>query len=353
MTEDIQVTGILPDEENRWNDLLFSAINGSYRQSIPFEYTQKLNGREIETFVFSKNGRDIAGVHYALKKSKKNLINVADVLSGFVFAHEPDEILLSFLVNHFYEWAKSNGASYARINPWMPLSHSGNQTQYSSLFTNEMSRFGFRPINKGKHTYWIDLLENDEKILSKMQPQVRNKIRKGERSGLVMEKYERIDSDLIKTFWSLYDSLGRIKGFHTISRERFDMEIVSMVNHNLANLFFTKFNDTIINVAIASNFGEASYYYGAINPDFKSLKDCPSPGPFSQWFMIQTMKSKKLKVYDLGFCPGPVPQKEHPNYTVWKYKYDFGGDHIEFLPTYGKIIKPIRGGLFYFKRYGK
>ena len=41
-----------------------------------------------------------------------------------------------------------------------------------------MNRAGFRPIKGGKHTYWIDLLKNDEDILTKMQPQVRNKIRK-------------------------------------------------------------------------------------------------------------------------------------------------------------------------------
>lgn len=352
MPEDFQITEIYPNEETRWNNLLFKAINASYRQSFPFEYAQKLNGREINTFIFSKYGEDIAGVHYSLKSSGNNLINVADILSGFVFASEPEDTLLSLLVNHFSEWTKSKGASYARINPWLPQSFSGELTRYSELFEKEMNRAGFRPIKGGKHTYWIDLLKNDEDILTKMQPQVRNKIRQGQRSGLVVEKYDSLDDDLTSSFWSLYDSLGRKKDFHTISRDRFDMEIVAMVNHKLANLFFTKFNDTIINVAVASNFGEASYYYGAINPDFKSLKGCPSPGPFSQWSMINTMKSRGLKIYDLGFCPGPVPQKEHPNYTVWKYKYDFGGDHVEFLPTYGKVFKPIRGRLFYYKRYG-
>jgi len=38
--------------------------------------------------------------------------------------------------------------------------------------------------------------------------------------------------------------------------------------------------------------------------------------------------------YDLGGSPGPVPEKGHPNYTVWCFKHDFGGQFVWTIPYY-------------------
>lgn len=67
--------------------------------------------------------------------------------------------------------------------------------------------------------------------------------------------------------------------------------------------------------------------------------------------MIKAMKYKGLKTYDMGFCPGAVPNINDPRYNIWKFKYDFGGNHVEFLPTYGKVLDPARGRLFQYWRY--
>jgi lipid II:glycine glycyltransferase (peptidoglycan interpeptide bridge formation enzyme) len=349
----MEVFEITPKEEERWNKLLFSSINASYRQCFPFEYAQKLNGREIHTFIFQHGGIDIAGAHYSIKGVIKNTISTADVLSGFVFKNEPDHELLAFLLDHFITWATNKNASYLRVNPWLPKTIADAETQFPALFASEMNRSGFTQLKSGRHTYWIDLLQSEEQLLKRMKPQIRNKIHKAEKSSLLIEIYDSVNDVLTNSFWSLYDSLGKSKGFHTLGKDRYNMEIVSMVNHGLANLFFVKFEGNIVNVTVASNFGESNYYYGAINPNFKKMGGCPSPGPFAQWSMIKFMKSRGLKVYDMGFCPGPIPVEDDPRYSIWRYKYDFGGDHVEFLPNYGKVLKPLTGKIFQYWRYKK
>jgi len=353
MSKKIQIVDITRKDEKRWNNLLFNSINASYRQSIPFEYAQELNGREIYTYIFQKNGVDIAGVHYSIKGAFVNFIKTADILSGFVFRKEPDHELVALLIDHFLNWAKKHKASFARIKTWLPKSIAGEETKYSSLLPEAIKYFGFMSIKPGRHTYWIDLTLSEEELLKRMKSQTRNKVRQGARSALIVKKHDVLNDEIIESFWSLYNNLGKLKAFHTLSKDRFEREIVSMVNHGLASLFFTQYEGQTVNVAVASNFGEANYYYGAISPEFKSIEGCPSPGPYSQWNMILSMKSKGLIIYDMGFCPGPIPIKGHPNYYIWRYKFDFGGDHVEFLPVYGKVLKPIRGRLFRYLRYKK
>ena len=58
------------------------------------------------------------------------------------------------------------------------------------------------------------------------------------------------------------------------------------------------------------------------------------------------MKNNGVGIYDMGFCPGPVPVLNHPAYNIWRFKYGFGGDHVEFLPTYGKVLDQIKGRAF-------
>jgi lipid II:glycine glycyltransferase (peptidoglycan interpeptide bridge formation enzyme) len=353
MQENIQVKQITIKEETRWNDLISNAVNGSFRQSFPFEYAQELNGREITTFIFEKEGVDIAGVHYSIKGSYNNFITIADILSGFVFREEPNQELLAFLIEHFICWAKKRQASYIRINSWLPKKIAGKETYYHNFFGEEMDSFGFSNILSGRHTYWIDLCLSEDELLKRLKPTTRNKVRKGEKSELLVEKYDYLDERLIELFWSLYGRLGKLKGFHTLNRDRFELEIVSVVNHGLANSFFTWFKGHVVNVTVVGNFGQSNYYYGAMDPGFKDLAECPSPGPYTQWEIIKAMKTKGVEIYDMGFCPGPIPIKEDPRYTIWRYKYDFGGDHVEFMPTFGKVLKPIRGRLFQYIRYKK
>jgi hypothetical protein len=38
---------------------------------------------------------------------------------------------------------------------------------------------------------------------------------------------------------------------------------------------------------------------------------------------------------------------------MWRFKHGFGGEPIEFMPTYGMTLSPIRGKLFQYLKYKK
>ncbi len=351
MESKINIVQLRRSDEKRWNDLLFHSVNSSYRQSMPFEYSKENNSRKIYTFIFEKNGIDIAGVHYSIKTSHYGIIKVADVLSGFVFREEPNEDILSFLIDHFLNWAKEKKVSFVRINPWLPKTIANSQTQYTTLFNNEMKTFEFKTIEQGRHTYWLDLSLSEEQLMANMKRQTRYDVRQGAKSDIKIECYEKSTEELFEIFWKFYNDLGSQKSFDTLSKSRFNKEVVSLMDSGLANLFLARFDNVVVNASLASNFGIASYMYGAMNPDYRKLENCPSPGHISQWTMIKEMRSKNLKTYDLGYAPGAVPIKSDPRYSIWRYKFGFGGDHVEFLPVYGKVIHQLRGRIFKYLRY--
>jgi lipid II:glycine glycyltransferase (peptidoglycan interpeptide bridge formation enzyme) len=184
-----------------------------------------------------------------------------------------------------------------------------------------------------------------------MKRQTRYDVRHASKSALKTIRYEKPNEEIFEIFWEMYSNLGNNKNFNILEKQYIKSQIFSLMESGLAYLFFVMYNDQIVNVAFASNFGQAAYLYGAMNSNFKNRKGFPSPGHLAQWEMITTMKAKGLKIYDLGFCPGPIPYSTHPRYHIWRFKYGFGGDHVEFLPTYGKVLRPLRGKIYQYVKY--
>lgn len=336
----------------RWNCLLEQSLYPSYLQTMAYEYSKQVNRRSISSFIFTKEGEDVAGVHYSIKHSKYNLLSTADILSGIVFKEKPNEKLLRFIVQHFCEFAQGESAAFIRLTPWLPMNIGEQKTNYEGLFSKVFTNLGFSIIKKGRHTYWIDLNKSEEELFKRMKPQVRRKIRKAINAGLELETYNTFSVEQVDVFYQLYKDLGNNKNFTVLSKSNFFSEVKSLMDEG-AVLFFLKYKSKIVDVALTSDIGMATYYHGAVNPDYKKLEGCPSPGHYMQWVMIKYMKNKGLKKYDMAYCPGPVPQTDHPNYGIWRFKYDFGGDHVEYLPTYGKAIRPFTGRLFKALKYRK
>ncbi|HAF30851.1 MAG TPA: hypothetical protein DCG75_17565 [Bacteroidales bacterium] len=334
-----------PEDEIRWANLLSVSQYSHYMAGSQFEYSRQTSGRSTTSFIFTKNGVDLAGVHYSLKKSFAGLLKTADIVSGIIFRDQPDNAVLSLILKHFIHWAKKQNAAYIRTTPWIPQKIGETITKFGEEFNLIFYKQGFKQISTGKSTYWIDLSLSEDELLKKMNSQTRRKIKLAQKANITIETFDQFSSENITLFYELYSHLGNRKNFETLSKSRFFTEIKSLFDGG-ATLFILKYHEVIINIGLATNKGIASYYHGALNPDYKKLEGCPSPGHYMQWVMIKHMKQKGLKFYDMAFCPGPVPIQSHPQFDMWRFKYSFGGDHVEFLPTFGKVLKLIRGRLF-------
>jgi hypothetical protein len=337
-----------PEDENRWTLLLSIAKHSNYMVSMPYAYSKDVDGRFTTSFIFSKDNIDIAGAHYSLVKSSLSLITVSDLKSGILFREDADPEIFRSILDHYLNWAKNNNVSFARINSWLPKIIDDRTITYSAEIEEFIHSKGFIRIVPPKHTYRIDLLQSEEELLKKMHTQTRYRVRQGLRSDIETIVYEKPEDEIIDKFWNQYRKIGEKKNFTMYNEGKFKHEIFALMQANLAKLFVEKFENTIINFSLASNLKIAYNMHGAINPEFKKLNGCPSPGQLAQWEMIRKVKSQGSVIYDMGFCPGPTPILEHPKFPIWSFKHGFGGSAVEFLPVYGKVLKPLRGRLFHF-----
>jgi len=341
------------DEAGGWNKLLEQALYPSYRASMPFQFVEREVDQEIVSFLFRYRDQDVAGAHYSLKRSFAGIISTSDIQSGIMFTSNPDSELVNYILDHFAGWSVRKKASYLRISPWLPAVTGDGRTEYHELLENALLKRGFRVIAPGRSTYWLDLTWTEEDMLSAMRPKTRYDIKHGIRSGLECQRIDRPENHIISNFWDMYSRLGTKKNFSILPERKFRDTVITLLNAGLASLFITSFKGRTVNISMASRTGIASYMFGAADPEFKNINGCPPPGNFAQWEMIRTMKSLGLKVYDMGFCPGAVPYTEHPSYDIWRFKFGFGGKHVQFMPTYGKVLKPVSGRIFQYLRYKK
>ncbi len=342
----MRVEQLTENDEDKWNDLLSISINGSYRQSMAIEYAHILEGRKIHSYLFYKDKKVVAGVHYSLKYFPMKLGLVADVLSGWVFSEEPNYELLSYLIKHFIKWAKQHSAAIIRFNFWLPENISGQKTSYASLVEELTEDNKCKFLTPGRSTYWIDLTQDEDSLMAKMKAQTRYNIRKAYRMGMQIEVHENPNNKVFETFWQLYNKRASQKNLDDqLSYKRVKAEVMPMMKSGLGLMFFAKYEDKVRNVTFASNFGQAASLHSGMDPDVSKDKTCPSPGHILRWEIIKTLKARKLKIHDMGFCPGPVPVKGDSHYGIWKFKHGFGGDYIKFTPVYVKVLKPIIGNL--------
>lgn len=319
---------------------------------MPWEYACVAEKRDVCTFIFEKDGKDIAGANYSIKHAPGNIITIADVLSGFVFREEPSVEVLSFLLEHFFNWAHEKKVAYARITPWLPKSQAGEITTYASWVPDVFKTAGMNPIAPGRHTYWIDLTMSEDQILSTMKKQTRYNIRKASRQGVEIKKYTKPCKKLFEEFWHLYKRDHQETRSYLKTKKRVELDVIPMLESGLGSLYFAEFYGKMLSVTFVSNFGQSASIHTGISPEV-SNKNCPSPGHLLRWEIIRDLKRLGNKIHDMGFCPGPIPIKEHPMYGIWHFKHSFGGDHVEFLPTYGKVLRQLSGRIFKYLMYRK
>lgn len=353
MSEKINYIRLTTNDETRWNNLLMNSINSSYRASMGYVYSKEKFGRKNETYIFSYEEEDVAGVHYSTRKSSLGIFKTGDIISGILFKNEPKERILDFILDHFSRWGEEKGVSYLRFSPWLPYIIEGEETGYFCFYDRILKEHGFIPISEGRNTYWLDLRLSEDQLLANMRRKTRYYLKRAINSLDKIQIQEVLypDAELISTFWEFYNQLGKNKNFIRRSEDKFRSEVRTLLETGFATLFVVKYNNEIVNISMASKGGIASYMYGAINPEYIGQKDLSSPGYYAQWGMIKASKRDGFKIYDLGFCPGPIPVKSHPAFDIWHFKYGFGGKHVRFMPTYGKIIKPLKGKIFQLLKY--
>jgi lipid II:glycine glycyltransferase (peptidoglycan interpeptide bridge formation enzyme) len=186
-----------------------------------------------------------------------------------------------------------------------------------------------------KGSYWVTLQE-DEPLLESLYSKCRRDVRKGLREGVMVEMSR--STQTLEDFYRHYLQMCVRKGLDHVSEAYIWQGVAPCLEAGLAAVFSSILQGRVCNMALVSLTGRPSYWLGATTPEALSFKT--PTGQVLHFGVMQHLRALGRKVYDLGGSPGPVPQEGHPNFGVWQFKYEFGGQYVTYIDRFEQVLRP-------------
>lgn len=173
------------------------------------------------------------------------------------------------------------------------------------------------------NTIVLNLLPEEEQILSQMKPKTRYNIKLALRKGVEVRS---VGIEGLPIWYALYAETARRNGLYLNDIHYFRNVLASKmecldeeVNVQLLIAYFD--NTPLAAMFLILSAHRATYLYGASSSTGRNLM----PTYALQWRAIQLAKAHRCFEYDIfGIAPSPNPA--HPMYGLYKFKQGFGGE---------------------------
>lgn len=190
----------------------------------------------------------------------------------------------------------------------------------------QAARYVETSIRRGTYLVRIDV--DDESLLRSYSSKCRRDVRKGLREGVTVTSLERPQD--FEMFCDAQKEMCVRKGLAAPDSRQCE-SFRPMFEKGHFRLFGACYQDQICNMAIVDALGVPRYALGATT-SAALQKGTPPTGQALHYGIMQWLRERGVRYYDLGGSPGPVPQKGHPNYSVWRFKCEFGGPFVRMMP---------------------
>lgn len=319
-----------------WEKFLLSQVNTLFVQSVYYGEFYKKMGEQSWIFgIYDDKDKLIGGSLVVSTHAKRG--NFLYLPYGPI----GDRGLRDFFI-YLRDFFKSSGYDFIRVSPFIDDTLE-NKNIYRQI--------GFRPapMHVLAETTWIlDISQPEEKLLSQMNKNHRNLIRRCEREGVRIEKTNSVD-DLTK-FNQLHDETAKRHKFYRFSTEYIQKEFSAFAPQNQAAVFNAYLpSGELDSSAVVIYYGDmAAYRHGAslnLNPKLPTSY-------LLQWEAIKEAKKRGIKLYNFWGIAPENSSKNHPFSGISHFKKGFGGFqkdllHCQDLPITKKywlnwIIETIR-----------
>jgi lipid II:glycine glycyltransferase (peptidoglycan interpeptide bridge formation enzyme) len=199
--------------------------------------------------------------------------------------------------------------------------------------------FKSRISNFPENTLILDLTQSEEELLRQMKPKGRYNIRLAQRHKIKIE-----ESDNLEVFYDILLKTTKRDGFVGHNYEYYQKFLKELSPY--AKLYLAYLEDGEEKIYLAGGifvfFEETVYYYYGSSLRDKEYRDKMAPY-LLQWELIMEAKKQGKKIYDfLGIAPNN--NKKDSLFGVTRFKKQFGGKIVSYLPTQDIVLRPC----FYF-----
>jgi lipid II:glycine glycyltransferase (peptidoglycan interpeptide bridge formation enzyme) len=186
-----------------------------------------------------------------------------------------------------------------------------------------------------RRTVVLDLLANEETLLSQMKPKCRYNIGLAARKGVTVRV--ATTSEEVCQWYKLYlmTSARDNFGIHTLDYYLRAWELFTP--HDELRLFLAEHDGQLLaGIFVALFAGQAIYLYGASGNEGRHLM----PNYVLQWEAILWAKRQGARLYDFWGIPDTDDAGEAMA-GVYRFKRGWGGRLVQFLGGYESVYHPV------------
>ena len=302
-------------EKSIWEQFVLSDENGSFLQSWNWgEFQQTMGEKVFRLGIFEKE--KLTGVSLLIKihaKRSDHLICPAGPLINWGKTN-----YFKALIEYFKKLGQKESVSFIRIRP--PV----EQTRKNRRFFKDL---GFIPAAMHLHaerTWLLDIIPEEDILLSNMRKTTRYLIRKAEREGV--EVFQSQEMKNVDHLYRLQKEAVSRHRFTPFSQKHFENIASIFFQEDQASLFLAKYKGEIISAAMIMFYGrQAVYHYAATSSKYPKI---PS-SCLLVWKAILESKKRNFKTFNFWGI-APPNRLDHRFAGVTLFKKGFGG--------YGKVF---------------
>jgi lipid II:glycine glycyltransferase (peptidoglycan interpeptide bridge formation enzyme) len=311
------------DETAHWNiHILANPDKGNVFQGYEFTQQKKLGGWTPRFVMAGKT---------AITVLEKTVLGLGKLWylpkgPGVSSVRELDDLL-----PELRKFALENNVFAVKIEP---------ELKKNSETLADLLKLGLRkvsPIQPNFSTITLDISDDLETVMARLNQKGRHAIRRAERDGVTTKLVPASDENCQKMYDLLRDTAAgsfRIRSYNYYKTfwQRYEKA-------KLGQLFFAYFDGEIVAGAYAIAFGKKGTY-----KDGASVRERTAYGAshLLQWRVIEWMKSKGVTVHD--FCGAPpsdqINNPDHPHYGIGRFKTSFNKEVTDYVGAYDLVIKP-------------
>jgi lipid II:glycine glycyltransferase (peptidoglycan interpeptide bridge formation enzyme) len=321
---------LLTNDKDKWNNFVQKCEMGTLFQSYEWSVEMQRRGWAFDILALEDNNTLLGGA--AVYWQKVPLLNKVILNIPYGPVWNSDKNIFNVLCEKIVEAGEKRNALFIEFQIYLPAMINGTIIEKYEYIHNILLSKGFRKSPKSLQTYRINLNEAEDDIFGRLAKNHRRDIRKAERENVKVNIGD--DPNLVDLFYRYYSDMFNYKNLTPMPKDFFVEGLKDLLRTGKCKIFYAEYEETIYNMAIISLFGTPMYVWGA------SIKSSNKPpmGQLLHWEIIKWLKKNNYSSYDLGGTPGNIPQQEHPNYWVWRFKKGFNGDYIESLGCYEYVF---------------
>lgn len=237
--------------------------------------------------------------------------------------------------DYLKKYSEEQNTVYIKTDPQFILSRSSDEASQKNEITasnlwkyfNQSGWLYSRQQIQFKNTFWIDLTQSEDELLSNMKQKTRYNIRLAEKKGVEVRQGSSEDFDLI---YKMYSATSARDGFIIRPKEYYFHLWNTFMEAGMAVPLIAEVQGEPVGALFLFYFDQKSYFLYGMSKDLHRDK---MPNYILQWEAIRLSKSLGCRIYDLWGAPDIFDPSDRM-WGVYKFKEGLGGEVVQTLGAY-------------------